>query len=420
MNDNRSPHLPDGPDVLPRYASRVLSASLDVMPVVVVMGARQTGKSTLVRRHPRLRPRPYLSLDDFDLFATAKEEPGDLVRRAPEVTIDEVQRVPDLVRAIKLAVDEDRPRRPGRFVLTGSSNLLLMERISESLAGRAAYLSLWPLTRRELLGRGETGCWRSLLDTPAKDWFELLRAADERPADWRDAALRGGYPSPAWELATRQARDLWYRGYVQTYLERDLQTLASIQNLVDFHRLMRAMALRTGTVVNRAEVGRDTGITRPTVHRYIDLLETSCQLVRVEAYSVNRTKRLIKSPKYYWSDGALALFLAGESEPRGEHLENLVLGDLVAWRDGEVSRPAILYWRTTEGEEVDFVIEDGARLLPIEVKATSRPTASDARHLRTFLDQYADRVDGGLLLHAGEEVFQAAPGILAAPWWRVL
>ena len=221
-------------------------------------------------------------------------------------------------------------------------------------------------------------------------------------------------------MQTPEQRRVWFDGYVRTYLERDLQTLASIDSLVDFHRLMRAMTLRTGTVVNKTEVSRDTGISRSTVSRHLNLLETSCQLVRVEAYAVNRTKRLIKSPKYYWNDVGLAMHLSGEPEPRGEHLENLVLADLIAWRDGEASHPAVLYWRTTEGEEVDFVIEEGDRLLPVEVKATGRPQADHVRHLRTFLDQYADRTAGGLLLHAGDEVFWVARGILAVPWWRIL
>jgi predicted AAA+ superfamily ATPase len=390
------------------------------MPVVVVMGARQTGKSTLVRHHPRLRDRTYLSLDDFDVYEQARTDPEEVLGRGRTLTLDEVQRAPDLLRAVKRAVDEDAPRRPGRFVLTGSANLLLLDRISESLAGRAAYVPLWPLTRGELRGHGFAGAWRALLDAPSESWPDILRARSGEPEDWRECVGHGGYPTPAHEMDADEARDVWFRGYVQTYLERDLQAISAVSNLVDFRRLMRAMALRSGGVINRAEVGRDTGIPRPTVQRHLGLLEASYQLVRVDPYAVNRTKRLIKSPKYYWSDPGLALHVGGERKPRGAHLENLVLADLVAWRDAEPSRPSILYWRTTEGEEVDFVVEDGERLLPIEVKSSRRPRASDAASLRTFLDQYGEQVPGGLLLHAGSEVGWLARRILSAPWWMAL
>lgn len=405
--------------LLERAAARRLRSTLAVAPVVVVMGARQAGKSTLVRVTSPLEGRPYFTLDRFEILAEAREHPDDLVRRAPELVLDEVQREPDLLLAIKRAVDEAEGRRPGRFVLTGSANLLLMKRVSETLAGRAAYLTLWPLARRERLGWGRTGIWSTLLEEDPRDWYDVVRGQGVEPEAWERMAERGGYPTPAYELRTEAERQVWFEGYVQTYLERDLQDLAAIDNLVDFRRLMRAAALRTGKLLNQAEVGRDTGIPRPTVHRYLNLLETSYQTVRLEPYSVNRTKRLIKSPKLFWADTGLALHLANE-KPRGAHLENLVLGDLLAWRDAVQPRAQVLYWRTVSGEEVDLVIELGERLLAVEVKTTARPGAADARHLRTFLDEYSDRARGGILLHGGEEIFRVSERILAAPWWRVI
>jgi uncharacterized protein len=406
--------------LLPRLAAAAVERALAAMPVVVLMGARQTGKSTLVRTEPLAADRPYVTLDEFDLLAQARTAPVDLVSRAPRMTIDEVQREPDLVLAIKRAVDEDRPGRAGRYVLTGSANLLLMKRVSETLAGRASYVTLWPLTRSEQLGLGGAGLWSELLATPVRDWHGLVLDREASPADWRELARSGGYPTPAHELDSVDARTVWFRGYVQTYLERDLQDLSAIQNLVDFRRLMRAASLRIGGVVNQADLARDTGISRPTLHRYLNLLETSFQAIRVEPYSVNRTKRLVKSPKLYWSDTGLALHLAGEDAPRGAHLENLILTDLVAWRDGRSEDAQVLFWRTHTGEEVDFVIESAGRLLPIEVKAAARVSTHDARHLKTFREQYDDTVHGGLILHSGTDVFWAARNVLAAPWWRVL
>lgn len=403
----------------PRYATALLERALEVSPVVVLMGARQTGKSTLVREEPYLSDRLYLTLDDLSVRDRAAADPDDLVRSAPRLILDEVQREPDLILAIKRAVDEGRPRRPGRFVLTGSANLLLMERISETLAGRATYVTLWPLTRRERLGRGETGIWSALLASPVEAWLDVVGAQDLPAEEWRDAARIGGYPVPALELEEENARALWFDGYVRTYLERDLQDLASIDNLVDFRRVMRAACHRLGGLVNQAEIGRDTRVTRPTVHRYLNLLEASFQLVRVEPYSVNRTKRLIKSPRLFWGDVGLALHLAG-TDPSGHHLENLVLGDLLAWRDGQVPRPEVLGWRTTTDLEVDFVIEHARGLVPIEIKATASPGPRDVRGLVAFREEYGDRFLGGLLLHDGDEVQWVSDRILAAPWHRVV
>jgi predicted AAA+ superfamily ATPase len=396
-----------------RAVEGALAAALEVMPAVVVTGARQTGKSTLVSELTPADDRVYLTLDDLDVYDQAGRNPEDLVDRAPRLTLDEIQRAPDLLRAIKRAID--RRRAPGRFVLTGSANLLLMRSVSETLAGRASYLTLWPMTRREQLGQGRAGVWDELLAAPDDEWADVIRGTKALEADWRALARRGGYPTPALHLASEDARETWFAGYVRTYLERDIQEISSITALPDLRRLMQAAALRLGQLVNQTELGRDVALPQPTVHRYLNLLETSYQLVRVPAYAVNRTKRLIKTPKIYWADTGLALHLAGtEAEPGGAHLENLVLGDLLAWRESRTRRPEILYWRTATGEEVDFVVEVDRRLVPIEVKATERPRVDDARHLRSFREEYKGRARTALLLHAGTRVEWLSPGILAA------
>jgi uncharacterized protein len=405
--------------LLPRAAAAVLERALRTAPVCVVLGARQTGKTTLVRSLPALAGRPYLTMDDFDLRTQAEADPETVVARAPALILDEVQRVRDLLIAVKRAVDDDPRRTAGRFVLTGSANLLMLERISESLAGRAVYVTLWPLTRRERLGLGRAGAWGELLSRPRREWADLLQADPGPAEDWRRAVRLGGLPVPAHDLSDDGQRASWLSGYVQTYLERDLQVLRAVENLADFRRLMRAACLRLGSLVNQTELGRDVGIVQPQVHRFLNLLEASYQAVRLSAYSVNRTRRLIKAPKLYWSDTALALHLAAESEPRGPHLENLVLMDLMVWRDLHAPRPEVLYWRTATGLEVDFVVETPTRLLPIEVKAAARVRPDDAKGLEAFLDEYPDLTDGGLLLHGGTETFPLTRRVLATPWWRV-
>ena len=406
-----------GMKTLPRLVSAALSERMRVMPAVVVAGARQTGKSTLAEQ---LVPgaRRYATLDDLDVLGAARRDPEVLVGGPYPVTLDEVQREPGLLRAVKRAIDRDRT--PGRFLLTGSANLLLMRQVSESLAGRASYLTLWPMTRREQRGLGRCGRWDELLETPDAGWRDLLDDEKGSPEDWRMLARRGGFPTPALELTTASDRRIWFDGYVRTYLERDLQDLAAISGLPDFRRLMRAACLRMGQLVNQTELGRDVALPQPTVHRWLNLLEASYLLVRLPAYAVNRTKRLIKAPKIYWGDTGAALHLAEIDEPGGAHLENLVLHDLLAWRDARIERAELGYWRTSIGEEVDFVIEVAGKLLPIEVKSTARPRLADAAHLRTFRAEYGKKARTGLLLHTGAAIEWLTPDVLAAPWWRVL
>jgi len=402
---------------LPRLVLPSLAQRLRVMPAVIVTGARQTGKSTLAHD---LTPgeRRYLSLDDLDVQDLARRDPDALLEGDQHITLDEVQREPDVLNAVKRSID--RRRDPGRFLLTGSANLLLMRQVSESLAGRASYLTLWPMTRREQLSQAACGLWDSLLSAPESDWVELIDQDSNHREDWKALARRGGFPTPALELHSDEDRTIWFDGYVRTYLERDLQALSSISALPDFRRLMRAACLRMGQLVNQTDLGRDVALPQPTVHRYLNLLETSYLLVRLPAYAVNRTKRLIKSPKLYWGDTGVAMHLAQENEPRGAHLENLVLQDLMAWRDSRIGRVELFYWRTSIGEEVDFVIETAGSLLPIEVKTTQRPRFRDAAHLRTFRAEYGERSRPGILLHDGDLLDWMTPDALAVPWWKVL
>jgi uncharacterized protein len=403
--------------ILDRLLFPRLKAGLQASPVVVLTGARQTGKSTLARRAPP-ESRRYFSLDDFDVRAQAERSPDDLLARATVMTLDEVQRVPELLTAVKRSVDASRI--PGRFLLTGSANLLLMHQVSESLAGRAIYFTLMPFTRRERLGMGRCGLWSELFSVGDQEWPGIISSQDVPREDWKELVGIGGYPVPATQMPDAEGRELWFSGYTQTYLERDLQELSTIDNLIDFRRLMAVASLRIGQVLNQSGLGRDVGLPQPTVHRYLNLLETSFQLVRIPAYSVNRTKRLIKSPKLYWTDVGLALYLSGEAAPGGQHLENLIVSDILAWRGGLPRRADLLYWRTTTGQEVDLVIEYDGTLLPIEIKSSKRVGYADTANLRLFRSEYPDQTRAGIILYDGDEIEWLSSGILAAPWWRVL
>jgi predicted AAA+ superfamily ATPase len=411
-------------EILPRALTAPLEHSLDLFPVVVLTGARQTGKSTLVRHAQGLAQRRYITLDTAVNRGLATVDPHTLMQPAQAatgITIDEVQRVPQLVLAIKKDVDADRAN--GRYLLTGSANLLLLKSVAESLAGRARYLTLWPMTRREQLGLASCGIWGGLLAQPSTAWPDLVQSQTAPAEPWETLAARGGYPQPALlnpTTAFDASRQELFTGYTQTYLERDLRDLAAIDGLPDFQRLMRAVCLRLGAVLNQTDLARDTGLARTTLQRYLNLLEVSYQLVRLEPYSVNRTKRLVKSPKVYWSDTGLALYLSESNEVTGEHMENIIFTDLLAWREMESARPSILYWRTSAGEEVDFVIEYRGKLLGIEVKCKTNPGLNDTRGLRAFIEEYDENVLGGLLLYGGDEVFWIAKRVLAVPWWKVI
>jgi predicted AAA+ superfamily ATPase len=350
----------------------------------------------------------------------AREDPEGFVRQSDLMVIDEVQREPDLLLAIKAAVDADPVRQAGRFILTGSADLALHAGVKDSLAGRAAYVTLQPLTRREQLAFGTAGIWSDLLAAPPSDWRDIVESQPAPDEPWTDLARRGGYPAPAYQQSSDDDRRIWFDGYVRTYLERDVADIAAIDNLPGFDTIIRSMALRTGTIVNQTQVARDASMPQTTVQRYIANLEASYLVQRLPAYVASRTKQLVKSPKFYWIDAGLALFLSREREPRGEHFETLVASDLFAWRGGLVDPPGLYYWRTPKGAEVDFVIDDGQRLLPIEVKTTTQPSTGDLASLRTFAAEYGERVNGALLLHTGAQTFWIAKSTLAVPWWRVL
>ncbi len=402
---------------LPRLITPTLERSLRAMPAVVMTGARQAGKSTLVRELLKSERR-WFTLDDFDTLDQARRHPELLLGGDTPVTIEEVQREPQLLISIKQEIDNNRI--PGQFLLTGSADLLMMQNVSESLAGRAAYLTVHPMTRREQLGLGTCGIWEELLSEDSTHWMDIVESSKTEKEDWRKLALRGGFPTPSIHMDSDQDRSVWFDGYVRTYLERDLQQLSTISNLPDFRRLMRAACLRVGQLLNQTELGRDVGLPQPTVHRYLNLLEVAHLLIRLPAYSVNRTKRLIKAPKLFWGDTGLAVHMSGITEPAGSHLENLVLQDLMSWRTSRPHQTELFFWRTVTGQEIDFVIESGGRTLPIEIKSSSKLKLSSARPIITFRDEYGKSARKGLLLYNGDDTYWLAPDVLAVPWWKVI
>lgn len=405
----------DHKTTLPRHLTATVVRALKAFPVVIVTGARQTGKSTLIRELLPESGRDYRTLDDIDVLDLAEREPETLVFGKRPIAIDEIQRSPKLLLAIKRAVD--RERKLGRYLLSGSANLALLRTVSETLAGRAIYLTLYPLTPAERAGLGTVGQWKQVLADPSQ--FEGTHAP---VSDLGQRVLQSGFPPTVLDMEPSVQR-AWLDGYVRTYLERDLQALSTIENLIDFRRLMRAAALRSGALVNQTELARDVGLSQPTAHRYLNLLEASYLLHRLPAYAVNRTKRLIKTPRLFFCDSGLAAFLSGVTSEadldkaglRGPLLETLVFSDLLTWRESVTPKPEVLYWRTAGGAEVDFVIEREGTVVPVEIKATSRPQSGDIAHLRLFLDEYKRGAPHGILIHTGPRAERLADRIWAIP-----
>lgn len=401
-----------------RWLEPLLAKALSVFPVVVVAGARQVGKTTMVRDLCPGPKRRYFTLDSLDVLSQAKESPDSLLEDLP-VTLDEVQRAPELLLAVKRAVD--RGRVAGGILLTGSANFSLLRSVADSLAGRAVYLELSPFCKEEWEGSRKSldlidGLFREKLDIDA--W--------EGPrVDWRQMLCRGGFP-PALEIEDDAARGMWFGGYVQTYLERDLRQLSNVGNLGDFQTLMRLAAGRTARLLNESDLARDAGISQPTCHRHMQWLEVGCLISRLEAFHANASSGMRKAKKLMWQDSGLAAWLAGircaddvsKRPDEGFWLEQAVFQTLQAWRAMDSASRRITHWRDGGKRDVDFVLETPEGIVGLEIKASQNVTPSDGIGLRALC---AAMPKGrpflrGIVLYGGTEPRSLGGQISALPW----
>ena len=368
--------------MFPRNIAPCLLEALKDSPVVLVNGARQTGKSTLVQTLAAegVASR-YLTLDDPTLFSAANDDPSTFVSGLRgRVIIDEVQRAPGLFRAIKAEVD--RERTPGRFLLTGSADVLMLPRLSESLAGRMDVHTLWPLSQGEIEGRRD-----GFVDAVfSADWPSTI----ERGIDRRELlrrVVRGGFPEPL-QRAAASRRAAWFSSYLATLLSRDVRELANIEGLTMLPRLMTLLAERTSSLANFAEISRSMGLNQSTLKRYLSLLETLFLVQPLPAWSINLGKRLVRAPKVHLVDSGIAAHLIGaedeerlsSSEMIGPLLENFVVMELRKQSTWSTVRVSMHHFRTHAGEEVDVVLEDAAgRCVGIEVKSASSASIRDTK-----------------------------------------
>lgn len=365
----------------------------------------------------------YVTLDDATALEAAQRDPQGFIQRFEgTVVLDEIQRVPQLFLAIKAEVD--RNRRPGRFVLTGSANVMLLPRLSESLAGRMEILTLWPFSVGELKGIRETFVDRAFGEEKA-GWPTQPQSGDSLD----DAMLRGGYP----EVALRtdpERRRAWFTSYVMTLLQRDVRDLANIDHLALMPRLAAMLAARTGTLLNAAELSRSLGLPLSTLQRYLVLLESIFAVQTLPAWSTNLGKRLVRSPKVFLCDTGLTAHLCSvdkarlnlEPEFRGRLLESFVLGELRKQAAWNRARPHLYHFRSHAGQEVDIVMEGpGGDIVGIEVKASSTVTWADFKGLKYLQDALGKRFHRGIVLYTGSEAVPFGKGLEAVPvesLWR--
>jgi hypothetical protein len=405
------------PPLLKRHLAPALEAALSDTPAVLVTGPRQAGKTTLCRLVAERRGTRVLSLDDAATLAAATTDPAGFVAAldGPSM-LDEIQKAPGLLPAIKLAVD--RRRDAGRFLLTGSADVLALPRVSESLAGRLEVLTLWPFSQGEMEGRRDD-LVQALFAAAAPPHCE----ADASRAALISRALRGGYPEVL-ARADPERRRAWFRSYVTTILERDVRDLAHIDGLSDLPRLLAVLAARSSSLLNLAELSRTLGLPHTTLTRYVALLEHTFLVRRIPAWAGNRARRAVKAPRVLVTDTGLLAHLAGLTAARlgdepaalGPLLESFVASELLKQLSWSRTPAELLHFRTHAGREVDLVLErsDG-RIVGIEVKASATVATSDFRGLEALREVTSKRLHRGVVLYTGRETLPFGAGFWALP-----
>ena len=410
--------------MLKRHLGPLLTEALADTPVVLLNGARQTGKSTLVQALAAAQGRRYLTLDDRVVLAAVRNDPAGFVAglQGP-VALDEVQRAPELFLDLKAAVDRDR--QPGRFLLTGSANVLLLPGLADTLAGRMEVLTLWPLSSAELQGQVGLNRAEALFDGAT----ELVEPQPCDRAMLADTLLMGGFPEVV-ARSTQRRRAAWLEAYVETVLQRDVRDLAQLDQLSELPHLLELLAARSGGQLNLAELSRSTRLPQTTLRRYFALLQTLFLVHLVPAWARHPGKRLVTTPKVFVPDTGLLCLLTHLDKSRvaagaapglpGGLVETYVAAQLQQHLAFSSRGLTLWHYRTQAGVEVDFLLEDRAgRLTGIEVKASASVDASDFKGLRHLQDSEPEAFQRGIVLYGGRERVAFSERLVAVPlsWW---
>jgi hypothetical protein len=402
------------PSLFPRFIRARIAEALTDTPVVLVVGPRQAGKTTLVRQIAEQGLR-YLTLDDELTLLSARDDPVGMIRSLDRAIIDEIQRVPQLLLAIKKSVDEDR--RPGRFLLTGSANLMALPTVTDSLAGRMETLSLLPLSQSEM--HGSVANWIDVAFSGRILKVDVPIVGEELV----ELVLKGGYPE-AISRTTARRRTIWARQYIEAIIQRDVRDVAGIEKLDQLPRFLRGLAQVSGQMCNYTHLGGQIGLDSKTAAKYVGVFEQMYLLRRIDVWARNRLNRVIKTPKLQFLDsGLLATLLdLGATEVRqdrnrfGNVLEAFAYGELLKHTTTADGDYRLLYYRDVDKFEVDIVIENTAgQLVGVEVKAAATVKEGDLRGLRKLVSVAGDQFKMGVLLYDGTEMMPLGDRLWAAP-----
>ena len=393
------------------YIEKALSRS----PVVLINGARQVGKTTIALELLKEKSYTYITFDDELAYLSAKENPSGFIKNIQKpVILDEVQRIPEIFLAIKRDVDTNRI--PGRYLLTGSANPLLIPRLGDSLAGRMEVIDVMPLSQGELKGHEE-----KFIDTIFSD-EELKTPKTESKEDIYKRILVGGYPLV--QQVDEETREAWMRSYLNLILQRDIKDLAQIEKITEIPNLLRLLAARAGGLLNVAQLSRESNMVNKTLHRYLALLETIFLISLQLPWHSNLTLRFIKSPKLYLVDSGLLTYLIDmnleralkDSPHMGRIIENFVVSELQKQRTWSKTKVQIYHFRTTDGIEVDCILENKAgELVGIEIKKSERVTPQDFKGLRYLQEKTSGKFKKGIIFYLGSNIVPFGDNVFAVP-----
>lgn len=384
-----------------RSANTLLSEALTISPSVLLSGARQVGKSTLCLA----KDQEYRVFDNLVEREAALHDPVGYISTLPKpVTLDEIQKAPEILEGIKVAIDENREN--GTFLLTGSANVLDMKKAKDTLAGRLIEIPMWPLSQKEIHHKPDENIIDHLLRKGVSD----LPNPTVSHTDLMTAVVLGGYPEVL-KISSERGRSMWFNAYISTYVERDIRDVGELRNLSAFIRFYNVIAPRSCGLVNKSDLAADTGLSEPTVTNYLSMLEMIYQITLLRPYSANISKRFIKSPKLYITDSGLFCHLLDirnaeqlqSSRHKGDVIETFVFSELLKHISYSELQPKLYHYRTTDKKEIDFIVEKHDQIIAIEVKSSQGIKQSAFRHI-TGLQDKSNKPVLGIVLYTGDKV----------------